>query len=415
MRHPTEPPDLRPRRTLPILVLAWIAYHSNRRGKTEGKAEHEASYLHLQQSFRLTTAEAAGRVLATLRRPGGPGLGPWIVVTKKSKYPVGNCYGLGPAAAANVEQWIALGKALFGPTGAMTPFMSRPILLNPKHGFAPNGCLTLGYIEKYGPVSNSEAVGLLRHFMDPKTVRTKIRRLVAHDLVLEEDGELFTPRNLRERIRRDELAYGAVARTREIDEAIAQQQYQYQLRRLGGPLLVRVKSMLRKSDCFYCRAVPPPEGGDVEHFPPKHWGGSDELSLLLPSCRSCNGSLGAIVRRTDKVPTPMLTLDRVEFAGTVAEAAEMFLKAMMTMAAKCADDLNEGRIDEARSAALDIFPMWIALKSGVQFVDTTSGEVGTLQIGHDMEMIPSISVDIGGIPHLLGGTKKRRRQAVGRR
>lgn len=43
--------------------------------------------------------------------------------------------------------------------------------------------------------------------------------------------------------------------------------------------------------CFYCgTGVEPFENFTVDHFIPRSRGGSDELSNLVPACRSCNCS-----------------------------------------------------------------------------------------------------------------------------
>jgi hypothetical protein len=287
--------------------------------------------------------------------------------------------------------------------------MARPVLQRPKHGQGVNGCLCLAFIEQFGPVSKAEVVDSLRRYMTPATIRTRVARLVSSDLVLKAEGDYYVPRNLRQRLRADELTFGAAARAREVDKAIGVKQYAHQVNLLGGPTLSRVKSMLKKMPCFYCRTEPPSEGGEVEHFPPVRWGGSDGLSLLLPICRPCNGSHGGILKGTPRSKTPAESIDRIVFPGSPEEARTWLLQVFMLRAASYAAHLNDGALDEARQAALGLFPMWIALKSGVQIVDSTTGTSAELSVGHDMDVVAEVGEGFGGIPELLGGIKKKRR------
>lgn len=397
-----SPPKLRPGGTTAILLVAWIAYESSEKGKIGGNAEQEASYRHLQRVFRVTSLNSVGKILTTLARPTASRLGAWIAVTRRSSGVNGHHYGLGPAAAGNAEDWIKLGCHLFGPEGGvLAPYMSRPILLGPKYGLGHRGCLTLAYIAASGPLTQPAVVAALRPFMDAKTIRDKIKRCVASGFVIETDGLLRSPDNLDELIRNDEFLFGAEARASEIDAAIGKEQYAYQIGLLGGPTLVRIYSLLKNSPCFYCRTAPPPEGEEVEHFPPLHWGGSDEYSLLLPICRRCNAPHGGIIRRTTPIAAPPPFSGRIVFPGSSHEAALWFLKVMMLRAAIYADELNRRCVDDARDTALRLFPIWMALKNGVEVINSHTGEISMARADNDVDLIELMSSEFGGLPGLL--------------
>ena len=314
---------------------------------------------------------------------------------------------MGPAAQEQQREWQRLGKALYGPKGILTPYLFRPLMLRPKHGMGPNGCLTLAVIDAFGPIAKSKIVRDLSPFMDKKTAARCVGRLLSADLVLDDEDGFFTPRNLRERIREDEIRWGATARADFLDRMIGDKQEAYQIARLGGPTLARVKSALRKERCFYCAVPPPREGGEIEHFPPKHWGGSDEFSLLLPICRPCNSSHGQKIRKHRKSPVPKIPAGPLVFPGTAEEVQRWFVTFFGARAESYAILLNEGRVDEAFIEATRYFPTWMALKSGIATVDSTSGELAVVEIGLGTEMVRELGGEIGGIPGMVRGPVTR--------
>lgn len=401
MRTWNIPPASRPGGTGRRLVLAWIAYHEDRDAKNGGKAEKEASVRHVQQTFRLSNNNLANGLLQGLKEP--PKSQPWIVVSTPSNGTArGHHYRLGPAARQDADLWVAIGRQLFGPTGILNPYLKRPVLLRGGKGVGLNGCLTLAFIEHFGPVTQPEIVTALNRFMKPDTIRKKTRELLASEFVLEESGAFYTPRNLKARIEEDETTWGADVKAREIDRLIGLEQYAYQVNLLGGPTLARVKSMLQKMPCFYCGTTPPPEGGQYEHFPPVKWGGSDQLSLLLPICKeNCNSPHGGVLSHAPHVSEIPVPPEVIGFPGTADEAAAYFLEMMMSLAQRYAIQLNERDVCGAMDTALTLFPKWIALKSGAKVINTITGEATNVTISHDMELIEKFGEDFGGIPGLL--------------
>lgn len=408
MRSPFHVPEPAPSGPLEVLLAAQIAYKSEENGRSGGKAEHHASYRYVEQMFRVSNS-AVERALRHLRGTSPLVSEPWIRISTPARGADGHKYAFAESRASSSPEWEALGKALFGSAGILTEFLFRPILLPPGRGVGLRGALVLGTVNKFSPITKKEVGELLRGFMNAKTTAHWLNRLLGVGLVIEERGEYHTPKNLWTRIRSDELAFGAAHRAREIDTAIGLEQYRHQTESAGGKTLGRVYSTLKKQPCFYCATVPRPEGGDVEHFPPVHWGGSDETSLLLAACRTCNGSHGAILGRTPRVEPPEPSIIEVRFPGSAEAFRKFMLEAMMTRAAHYAALLNDGFVDEAQDAALSLFPAWIALKRGVTVVDTTLGEIATAAEDHDTKTIAVLNDEIGGIPEHLGGTRGRRK------
>lgn len=403
MRQKPRLPDQHPKGLAAKLVLAWLAYHIDRSNKSGDKAEHEASIRYVALQFRFPNKNTAENALKVLRQSASRRKGPWIQLATRSVGARGNRYRLGPLARPSETEWTALGRLLYGPAGLLTPYMARPILQRAGVGLSLNGCLVLATVDKYGPLTFDELRSLLAGFMDPRTLKRALDRSTSLDLIVHDEGELITPRNLTQRIRSIELAFGAEERARAFDRAIGLEQYAYQVQLQGGPTLARTKSMLKKERCFYCRTLPTPEGGAIEHFPPKKWGGSDRNSLLLPICVPCNTSHGGVLRNTPDVAAPDDVPEQILFPGSAHECQDMMLRLMMSNAAGYATALNERDVDRALQFAHSAFRPWLALKRGRSIVDSSSGAIG--QVDHLSEVGLTLRElnPLGGIPNALRG------------
>jgi len=396
------PPERKPGGLNARILLGWIAYKSHQNAKNGGKAEQEASHLYVQQMLRFSTENQASTLLGNLRKSADAKSGPWLTVSTRSRGARGNAYRLGAACREDEAEWAAFGRQLFSPTGLLTPFLFRPILLRPPLGQGPIGCLTIGFVDAFGPVSAAEVIANLRSLMHRETIRKALGRAASMDLLLVDEGQYYAPRNLMERVRTDEINFGAREQASRLDDEIGSRQFESQLERLGGATLVRLKSMVRKMPCFYCACPTAPEGGEVEHFPPKRWGGGDDVSLLLPICTRCNKTHGAILRRTPKIPRPKVSDKPVTFSGNLEEASGWFFEFFLMRAVDYAHALNERRLEDAQESALKFFPTLIALKSGRPIVSTPTGETAPASMPHDLSVDRSTLRALDGLPRLLG-------------
>ena len=401
VRRFVAPPEKRPGGVNARILLAWVAYKSEQNAKNGGKAEQEASLLHVQQMLRFSTENQASAVLKRLRTSASPSEGPWLAVSTPSRGARGHAYRLGAAATASAPDWAACGKCLYSPSGLLTPYMFRPVLLRPPLGQGITGCLVIGFVDQFGPVTKTEIVGALSSLMRRETALKALRRAVAMELLVLEDDHVIAPRNLRERIKNDEIEFGGQSRAAFLDQQIGSRQFESQMERLGGATLERLKAIIRKLPCFYCATAAPPEGGEVEHFPPKHWGGGDDASLLLPICTRCNKSHGSRLKGTPKISRPVVTAERIPFDGETEDFGPWFFEFFLMRAVHYAHALNEKRLDDARDAALRFFPTLIALKRGIPVVAVPSGEITTAALSDDLSVTSGAVGALEGLPRLL--------------
>jgi hypothetical protein len=401
------------------LFVAWLAYRTSPYFRPSGdvslsdssscadlkqhlpsKAEQEASVLFVQQMFRFSTDQEAVELLKKLKSHDNPESA-WIEVSTPAFGVRGNAYRLGPAALASLKEWQDLGRCLFGDKGLMAKYLFNPVLFRPPHGQGPHGCLVLSIVDNFGPMTVKEVVHCAKGFMVSKTAESWLGRLRNAELILKHGDEYFTPENLYNRILEDEELSEASDRAKKFDQLIGEKQEKFQTHLLGGPTMARTRSFLKKEPCFYCRTRPRKHGGETEHFPPKHWGGSDKHSLLLPICRGCNGSHGPKIARLEKANEPEITIKSIVFPGSAADAEEWFFSFMVAKAVRYADLLNEDRVEEAFEEATSFFPTWMALRQGVDVIDSNTGVVTRIAIKNELAAVENVAKTLGYIPRLL--------------
>ena len=392
------------------LLLAWVAYKSEQGRLFRGKAESQVSILFLHLILRYASASAAETALQRLRKPLTPSAGGWLTLTTRARGRFGHHYKPGRLAMRDLSAWQTAGELLFGPGGALEPYRCRPIFSG--SGIGPYGCLVLAVVERCGPLTAGEVENLLATYMSKKTIQRHLGYVLGWELIKFSKGKYFVTRGLSKKVEKLEIELGAATKMLKVDNARDKQWIEYQTEILGKPELLLLKAALRKLGCFYCTATPPPTGAEVEHFPPIHWGGSDETSLLLPICRSCNRIHGNRIRGSKKEELKTRTNPiRIEMDATPKDVVEHMMLAMLASNFDYATAMNDYKIDDAKEAALSLYESWAAIKghgAGVEFLDTGTGEIDRGSKTEPHVNLHQYLADYQGIPELLSPLKRKR-------
>lgn len=393
------------------LLLAWVAYKSEQERLFRGKAECQVSILFLHLLLRYASASAAETALQRLREPLTPSAGGWLTLTRRAKGRFGNYYKPGKLAQRDLLAWQEAGELLFGPGGALEPYRCRPIFSG--SGIGPYGCLVLALVEKCGPITALEVEQLLSSYMSKKSVQRHLGYVLGWDLIKLTKGKYHVTRGLSKRVENLEVQLGATVKMLKVDNDRDRQWIAYQTEILGKPEILLLRAAVKKLACFYCAATPPPTGGEVEHFPPIHWGGSDETSLLLPICRRCNGVHGNRIRGSKKEELKLRTEPlTIQMNGTPEEIVEFLMVAMLNSNLLYATALNDNQIDDAKEAALSMYEIWAAIKGhgpGVEFLDTGTGEIDKTSKIEPHIGLHQYLAEYQGIPDLLSPLERKRK------
>jgi hypothetical protein len=372
-------PETRPKYLRDKLVLAWVAYHSQQEGASRGKAECHLAIRHLEMIFSFSSQSVAEACLNRLKRSASKASSGWIVVSTAASGLKGHRYRIGARAKSNASQWVDVGQMLFGPGGLLEPYRTRPVFTG--KGLGPEGCVVLAAIDKCGPIGKRELITLLSTYISASTVKKNTGYLLSEGLVIEKDKKLFTSRLLVKKIDEFEVVYDLVDNHVKHHQNLLSESLAYQVALNGGPELVTLIAALRKLPCIYCKELPPPTGGDYEHFPPKKWGGSDKLSLLVPACIRCNRSHGPLIARggNGKIEVPESAINFVTEMRT-DEFRYWLADQMLLRAHHYATALNNRDIESAYAIATSDFPVliWLAMRAGrLNLVNQSTGEIVT--------------------------------------
>lgn len=351
------------------LLVSYIAFEGARRGYRQQPLAVELSQRTASVLLRYGRNSRVTTVLNELRRDG------WIELATASSGITGNKYTLGPMSRASLDDWLELGDRLYGPSGLLGTFLDRPCI---KHGYlGPIGCIVLEFVRQNGPVARSSVVRELSGIASKNSVRAHTKKLEAIGLV-SAAPDLSTPADLDSRIIDYEHETGAWDRARLQDDAIATERGAHRDSVLGPVSTREWRTLVSSLPCVYCGSEPRTGRGQVEHYPPRHWGGSDQTSLLLPACPTCNHGLGSRLHGSPKIPAPdPFVVRQIVFpGGNPDEAAEFLCGVMLARHWAYYEALVHRELDAAAAAVRQTFPIWCALVlGGVQIVDPQTGAI----------------------------------------
>jgi hypothetical protein len=398
-------PDKRPKYLRDKLVIAWVAYHSQSQVSSRGKAECHLAIRFLEMIFSFSSQSVAEASLKRLRRSESKRKSGWLVVSTRATGVTGNRYALGARARGDSSAWFEAGEMLFGPGGVLEGYRTRPIFRSKAIG--PEGCIVLAAIEKCGPIPQRDVIQLLSTYLSESTVKKRIKNLIAEKLIIQKDNKLFTSRTLAKKVEDFEHRYDLIDDHLKHHASLLGESLAYQVGLQGGPQLVTLKAALRKLPCIYCAKAPRPKGEEVEHFPPKRWGGSDKLSILLPACVSCNHTFGALL---GKHPRPLIEKPLTEMRLVVdigMEELDSWLAQSMILAAhRYAIAMVNRDIDGAYFEASSTFPVkiWMALRSGLLLhITPGTGEISIVESRNSLDVRPNLD-ELAGIASKLWST-----------
>ncbi len=339
---PTNTPVRPPLRFLLVLAI-W---------KITNRADGGLSRRDLQEDLSRVGGEAVSANLKKLVK------GKWLLVRKKATGNQAHRYGLGTKLTmeAGVETcWRNLVKKLFNKNGLVFGLIDGPSVGHRYLGV--NGILVLGTLKNSRrPLTVPEIAAYLQVFMARQTVNNKLKKLSKNDLAVEtDDGWRVVPK-LREALSKYEPESGALASQANIERTIKIERQQHAIRLKKGVLTREQKEEILAQGCFNCHTTTGPL--ELEHFPPKHWGGRDHFDLVWCLCRKCNNKYSHQIKT---LPAPKLdkfiriTLAKKAFVPTVVVAlleynAHRFYRA-----------LNENRIEDARQLSYQTLNIWCAL------------------------------------------------------
>ncbi len=233
-------------------------------------------------------------------------------------------YCPGPKLVGNPEllaEWQAFSAALFGVGGLVKRFVNSPIWGHDVFGF--NQTLVVGAIVyRNQGLRRIDVISYLNGLVGISSVDSALRKLVESQVVVKKAGSYQRNKNWNsylEALLRTHVGGFArkerIAREVRIDRII----YSGILRR--GQMTPRQRRSLLRKPCLRCGK----KATQVEHFPPKKYGGKDHIHLVWAICTKCNKRTQAFIRSLGPLGPPNESTLRV----TVAIDPNILLRASL--------------------------------------------------------------------------------------
>jgi hypothetical protein len=282
----------------------------------------------------------------------------WIRLLKPSKGMEANHYAYGRRLmpkSVNRGSALHLASTLFGKDGLLTPLMSSPAIGT--NFLGTNGLLVLGILRcSSSKLSPLEIFKYAPMFMARSTIDNRLKKLLEAGLVVKEDKHWSLTTDFDRALTKYETKSGAIARF-----VRNQNIFEVEREKLGvfvknGKLTHAEETQLKKEGCICCGKN---KGKmEIEHFPPKHWGGFDHIDLCWGIHKTCNNRYSSKIKKY-QLPTldksVQITLDEnTDIRQIVVAVLETSIKRFYKA-------FDEGRDDEAVRVAAHAASIWCAV------------------------------------------------------
>jgi DNA-binding MarR family transcriptional regulator len=359
------------------LITAYVAYEEALSGR-----EIELSVRTVQSLLSSASHKTGSGVLVRCREMG------WLDRIAPAKGVKGATYRLGPGSLGDRDVWVALGTYLFARSGGVfSHWLTSPWLLY--QGLGVPKCLMLAVIQERGESSPADISTALLGLVQPHNASRHLRDLWEKGFVDRDESskpfryrlavtEAWLEREAAERlldVRRDQIRL-----------QIERERKDY--REIVGVDRRKFRAYLKGQGCAYC-GLPTTDMDpiQVEHVPPKHWGGGPRTGFELPVHRSENRAHSELIKA---LPALRPAFPRFEFDApddVWREPDEELIDFLATWSARKVNEyrflMNQGRNKEAFDLCkrlADLAATVAAHDGECTIINSDTGEVRRLNI-----------------------------------
>ena len=328
------------------VLLSWIIAELDRR------VDGHLSRREVQGTFNRSGGDVVSKHLKALVKDG------WIRVRKPSVGMEANHYEYGRRLmpkSVNRASALHLASTLFGDSGLLTPLMSSAAIGT--NFLGTNGLLVLGILRcSSSKLSPLEIFNYAPVFMARSTIDNRLKKLLEAGLVVEEDKYWSLTTDFDRALTKYETESGAIARFERNQNIFKVEREKLGLFIKNGKLTHAEETHLKKERCICCGKN---KGKmEIEHFPPRHWGGYDHIDLCWGIHKKCNNNYSNKIKKY-KLPeldkSIQITLDEnTDIRQVVVAVLETSIKRFYKA-------FDEGRDEEAVQVAAHATALWRAV------------------------------------------------------
>jgi hypothetical protein len=257
--------------------------------------------------------------------------------------------------SVNRASALHLASTLFGDSGLLTPLMSSAAIGT--NFLGTNGLLVLGILRcSSSKLSPLEIFNYAPVFMARSTIDNRLKKLLEAGLVVEEDKYWSLTTDFDRALTKYETESGAIARFERNQNIFKVEREKLGLFIKNGKLTHAEETHLKKERCICCGKN---KGKmEIEHFPPRHWGGYDHIDLCWGIHKKCNNNYSNKIKKY-KLPeldkSIQITLDEnTDIRQVVVAVLETSIKRFYKA-------FDEGRDEEAVQVAAHATALWRAV------------------------------------------------------
>jgi len=358
-------PDPAPGRPEPKVIVALVAYEYSVRGAPVALSARFTTEL-----FGRRHSTAMSKALRTLRGLDGGGSA-WLAFEVETTGGRPHYFVPGPAALRMIDEWIELGRRLFGPEGHLRTLRDRSCTVRGRLGIT--GLLIARSLEADGPQTSVEVTACLGGLVSRSTVWKRLTALLDAGLATKDGRRYMVVDDFESELVRYELDSGAAL----LKDRTVRNHAMERERHFSAEAYARQADEVRALPCTVagCRTGAPIE---VDHFPSIASGGFDDPAHMFPVCREHHELLSIRTRSLPKRPTPAPVGKTIPFPGD--DALGFFADVLEFLHL----DLYIGARDLPwTQAKLDhVYVTWAALHGhghDNRIVDTITGEVTAIK------------------------------------
>ena len=261
-----------PRRLNDKLIIAYVVANRDVHG------EVEVADRVLQTIF---VRSARGHLSARLNMLETEG---WLSSSQNWRRGQGTKYKLGQRFTdpQTFKEWHSFSSILFGPTGLLAKWLGHSLLT---HGSVqPLGLLIIEIVRQQPKTWNQTGISrLLSCLCRQETIQKKVRSLVKLGLITTDRGRLSLANDADSRLL-DLSSKGPEIRRTRIERRIRAERIVF-YERLGiSERRLALSRSFKGQTCIRCTK----RSDELEHVPPRSWGGEDDWFLTYPICGGCN-------------------------------------------------------------------------------------------------------------------------------
>jgi hypothetical protein len=195
-------------------------------------------------------------------------------------------------------EWQSFASSLFGTGGLVKRFVNSAVWGHGVFGF--NQTLILGtLVYRNQSFRRVDIINYLDGLVGISAIDTALRTLIGAQIISKENGLYARRKDWKQNLKiLLDSQIGGTARKKRIAREVRKDRYEYATLCWLGHLTPKERTRLLKNPCLRCGN----KAKEVEHYPPRKYGGYDHTHLVWAICEKCNDKTQRFIQKLGPLP-----------------------------------------------------------------------------------------------------------------